>query len=254
MKWRYVSFSVLIILFFGSYFAVKYHAAIKGYEKEILEYQDLLQNFQSEMTILQSEKGRLDDQIVVLQEEKEAVRRELESLTQDWEGLNTDLRMLYLMPPESGFLKNIQDKKYMTGPNVPIRKAPSDNSAFNGINTLSYDMVDIIYAANTIVSSAEEEVEEGIWILVQFHSSEPEDTLGWVRWKELIEYTDENKHLLHSPVKVSKEAIDLDTGKPVDPLFYSLGKVRLEEDYATIHIEGGLSCRIEKKYVIYPEP
>lgn len=257
MKWRYVSFfilMILVILLLGSFFAVKYHGAVKEYEKEVLEYQDLLRTLQSETTILQQENVQLNDRMAVLQEENEAARIELENLKQDWQGLNTDLKKLYLIPPESDFLENIQKKKYMTASNVPIRKVPSDNSAFNGINTLSYDMVDIVYAASTVVSPVDEEVQAGIWILVQFHSSEPEDTLGWVKWCELIEYTDENKHLLHSPVKVSKEAIDLDTGEPVSPLFYSLGKVRLEEEHAIISIEGGLNCRIEKKYVIYPEP
>ena len=213
----------------------QYYQKVKSYEQNISQQQNVISEQINELS-------ELKDEIVALEEQGDLLQS-LEELHIGW--MNAE------------FLQELSQKKYMTNENVCVRKAPSDHSAFQSYNVLSYDLVDVIYAVNTthMLSPTREEVENGIWVLVHFLSSEPEDTVGWVKWNELIEYTNDTMHMLRSPVKVSEDAIDLETGKPISSIFYDGSIRRYEGDYAVISSEvGGRSCKVDKKYLIYPDP
>lgn len=213
-------------------------------DSDLKANEEIVQSYESQLEANEEIIDSLQQQVADLQSENQVVSQELNDL-------KAELEALRLSPLGLDFMEDMNSRKYMTASDVVIRKAPMDSEEVKTGTNLSYIMVNTVYA---IYAMGDEPLEDRTWILVQYASSEPEDTVGWVKWKELIEYTEENMHLLASPIYVSEEAIDLYTGETVDPLFCSGGWVEFEDDYAIVSVVGGKFCKVDKKYLIYPTP
>ena len=77
------------------------------------------------------------------------------------------------------------------------------------------------------------------------------DTIGRVRWDQLVLYTDENKHLLTYPVQLAEGCTDLDTGETVR---WDAVRISRMDDDAAVTWEGGSSHRVSKDTLIFPDP
>lgn len=218
-------------------------ALIAGYENQMKEYELSVQDAQAQLEKLQSENQEL-------QEENGSILAELESQTLEWQELKNEIGHSYMGASEDQFLKEVYAGKYMTAENVPVRRMPSDNEMFYSPNELSYYMVTPVAA---VVNYVDDEVTH--WVFVKFLTiGEAVDNQGWVKFSELIEYTEDTKSLLKGPFVLSEDAVDIRTGNPVD-MYLRGSEVNAEfkEGYVNVMTDGGISANVDEKYLIYPE-
>ena len=174
--------------------------------------------------------------------------------------MNQVLKEIHMQPDGAGEYDKYLEKKWMAGENVKVRKVPYNTELENMTsNWLSYTRVDI--ECIVLGEYNEEEDQDKVfkqynnpWALISFYSPDTAlDTVGWVQLNELIEYTEETKHLLHGSVSLAEGAIDVNTGKPVE--FKNLLSItRYEGDYVLLFSAGGIVYKVHKDYVMYPEP
>lgn len=194
-----------------------------------------------------------------------AIREELSRLLEEKVVLNNDLMLLaqkienfHMEPPETRFYEAISENKYMIADSVTLRKMPCDSEEFYTENTLSYYMVTpIAVVFETVVDLQDNSwtAEDRHWVLVSYHAfGDWIDSYGWVKFSELIEYNEETINLLQGPFMLSEDAIDIETGELAHELLRgSWVSVDFEEDYVRVGTDGGIFCKVDKKYLIYPE-
>lgn len=140
----------------------------------------------------------------------------------------------------SGFELDLENRFIMTGENVEVRGIPDSHAGVNRV--LSYQMVDVYAAAY---------VQEGEWVLIGFNAIDAEhDNIGWVRVDDLMEYNEENYHLLRYPVTIKEGCVDFKNGTLIKwngPFW-----VTYMDGYAEISEEGGLFHNVEPDQIIYP--
>ena len=107
----------------------------------------------------------------------------------------------------------------------------------------------VIDKSNTIIN------DMGHWVLVSYHAfGDWIDSYGWVKFSELIEYNEETINLLQGPFMLSEDAIDIETGELAHELLRgSWVNVDFKEDFVRVGTDGGIYCKVDKKYLIYPE-
>ncbi|MBE5893274.1 MAG: hypothetical protein E7286_07810 [Lachnospiraceae bacterium] len=218
-------------------------ASIVDYENQLKEYELSAQDAQAQLEKLQSENQEL-------QEENSSILAELESQTLEWQELKNEIGHCYMGGCEEQFIKEAYGGQYMTAENVPVRRMPSDNEMFYSPNELSYYMVTPIAA---VVNYVDDEVTH--WVFVKFLTiGDAADNQGWVKFSELIEYTEDTKSLLKGPFVLSEDAVDIRTGNPVD-MYLRGSEVNAEfkEGYVYVITDGGISANVDEKYLIYPE-
>lgn len=218
-------------------------AMIADYENQMKEYEFSMQNAQVQLEKLQSENQKL-------QEENSSILAELESQTLEWQELKNDIGHTYMGASDDQFLKEVYAGKYMTAENVPVRRMPSDNEIFYSPNMLSYYMVTPVAV---VVNYVDDEVT--YWVFVNFLTiGDMADNHGWVKFSELIEYTEDTKFLLKGPFRLSEDAVDIHTGNAVD-IYLRGSEVNAEFEAGYVHVvtDGGISADVDKKYLIYPE-
>lgn len=139
-------------------------------------------------------------------------------------------------------------KKVMLGDNVTLRFSPSEDS--ETYNEISHFLVTLIAVVRTDHFDQPEN-EDGLWGLVYcFQLDNSVDNVGWVPFRELTEYSEENKHLLRYPVQLKEGCKDLDTG---DEVKWDNVLVTYEEDYAIVSWEGGHNHRVSPDDIVYPD-
>ena len=221
----------------------KQTASIGDYENQMNEYELSVQEAQAQLEKLQSENQKL-------QEENSSILAELESQTLEWQELKNEIGQSYMGASDDQFLKEVLAGKYMTAENVPVRRMPSDNEIFYSPNELSYYMVTPVAV---VVNSVDDEVT--YWVFVNFLTiGDMADNHGWVKFSELIEYTEDTKALLKGPFVLAEDAVDIHTGNPVD-IYLRGSEVNAEfkEGYVHVVTDGGISADVDEKYLIYPE-
>ena len=141
---------------------------------------------------------------------------------------------------DSRFDLDLENRFIMTGENIEVRGTPDYSSSVNRV--LSYQMVDVYAAAY---------VEDGKWVLIGFNARDTEhDNIGWVRVDDLMEYNEENYHLLRYPVTIREGCVDLQDGKKIEwngPFW-----VTYLDGYAEISQEGGWFRYVGSDQIIYP--
>ena len=216
-------------------------AVIADYENRLKEYELSVQEAQAQLEKLQSEE---------LQEENVSILAELEKQTLEWQELKNEIGHSYMGASDDQFLKEVYGGQYMTAENVPVRRMPSDNEIFYSPNELSYYMVTPVAV---VVNYVDDEVT--YWVLVNFITiGDMADNHGWVKFSELIEYTEDTKSLLKGPFVLSEDAVDIHTGNPVD-IYLRGSEVNAEfkEGYVSVVTDGGISADVDEKFLIYPE-
>lgn len=139
------------------------------------------------------------------------------------------------------------DGKVMALEDVEVHGYPSEDAPVN--RTVSYQLVDVYVI---VYSSVYPEDELGRWALVSFICFDSlADNVGWVKLTELEQYTADNMELLRYPVTVTEGCKDIDTGEDV---VWDAFSVDYEDDCAVVSREGGKVYRVDKEYIIYPEP
>lgn len=211
--------------------------------------------FEQKSADLQAENGELRTKTEKLQAENQKLQTEIRKLQTENQELTEMLQDLQgalkqiAMQPEGSDGQEILTKQYMASECTEVFKVPAELEELKNRN-LSYIMV---YPC-AIVTDGKPYPGFERWVLVTWRDyAESLDTIGWVKLEDLVEYTEETRKLLKSPLYVAEEAIDLDTGEKVDGLFTQGAWVNLYDDYAEICVEGGMSCRVDKKYIRYPE-
>lgn len=225
---------------------------INSYENQVKEYEANEKIMQEQLEKIQYENEKLKMQISQIKEEKLGVEEELEKLTET-------IKNVHMTPPETEFYESIKEKKYMLGENVNLRKIPSDSSEFYSSGTLSYVLVTTHAVVFEMVMDLYDKTwksEDRHWVLVSYHSfsGDLSDSFGWVKFSELIEYTEETKELLKGGFTLAENAIDLETGSLAHPLLRGQRvAVKFMDNCAQVFTNGGISCYVDKKYIIYPE-
>lgn len=138
----------------------------------------------------------------------------------------------------------------MTAENVPVRRMPSDNEIFYSPNELSYYMVTPVAV---VVNYVDDEVTR--WVFVNFHTvGDMADNHGWVKFSELIEYTEDTKSLLKGPFVLAENAVDVHTGETVSVYLHgSIVNAVFNEGYVHVVTDGGIKANVDEKYLIYPK-
>lgn len=207
-----------------------------------------LAELQAENGELRAETEELQAENQKLQAETEGLQAENQELAETLQNLQSALKQI-AMQPEGSDGREILTKQYMAGECAEIYKVPTELEELKNRN-LSYVMV---YPC-AIVTDGKPYPSCERWVLVTWRDyAESLDTVGWVKLEDLVEYTEETRNLLKSPLYVAEEAINLETGEAVDSLFTQGAWVNMYEDYAEVYVEGGISCRVNKKYIRYPE-
>lgn len=172
--------------------------------------------------------------------------------------LTQKIENFHMEPPETRLCEAISENKYMTAESVTLRKMPCDSEEFYTENTLSYYMVTpIAVVFETVVDLQDNSwnPEDRHWVLVSYHAfGDWIDSYGWVKFSELVEYNEETTNLLQGPFMLSEDAIDIETGELAHELLRgSWVSVEFKEDFVRVGTDGGISCKVDKKYLIYPE-
>ena len=191
-------------------------------------------------------------------EEYKSVEQILHNQLAEMQVLTQKIDNFHMEPPETRFCEAISENKYMTAESVTLRKMPCDSEEFYTENTLSYYMVTpIAVVFETVVDLQDNSwtAEDRHWVLVSCHASgDWIDSYGWVKFSELVEYNEETTNLLQGPFMLSEDAIDIETGKLAHELLRgSWVSVEFKEDFVRVGTDGGISCKVDKKYLIYPE-
>ena len=222
----------------------KKKAVLADYENQIKEYELSVHEAQAQVEKLQSENQEL-------QEENDSILAELENKTSEMQELKQEIKSTYMGAGSSDqFVKQVYGGKYMTAENVQIRRMPSDNEMFYAIQELSYYMVKPVAVVSNYV---DDEVTD--WIFVNFLTiGDMADNHGWVKFSELIEYTEDTKSLLKGPFLLSEDAVDIHTGNAVD-IYLRGSEVNAEfkEGYVSVVTDGGITADVDEKYLIYPK-
>ncbi len=218
-------------------------------EAELQTLQVQYKEAQERLSVLQSDLENANSEITSLQQ----TNMELESRLDE---LYTKLGEIHLSPLGSDMPDELFEKKWMFGKDVNVWKTPAGvedlPDQLIGRKNMNYYMVQPIWA----VSDATGPVGGKIWVLVEFMEMDTGlDTVGWVSIDDLVEYTEDTKHLLRYPVSLTDNAINVETGKP--PEKYFMNNVYItsyDGDYVNINTEGGRGIKVHKDHVIYPEP
>lgn len=135
--------------------------------------------------------------------------------------------------------------KVMAMKDVGVRAYPSEDAPEN--RTLLYQLVKV----HAVVHS-EEYSSDDRWALVSFSCFDSEhDNIGWVKLTEIEQYSIDNMELLRYPVSLAEGCVDLDTGEAIS---WDDVSVYYEDDCAVVEWEGGNRHRVDKEYIVYPEP
>ncbi len=114
----------------------------------------------------------------------------------------------------------------------------------------SYFLVTVITTVRTDNFENPDEIE-GLWALVLLPTLDTAmDNVGWVPYRDLEVYTEENKHLLRYPVHLRDGTVDLDTGEEVK---WDEVLVEYEDDYAIVMWEGGNIHKVSVDSIVYPD-
>ncbi len=244
-KRQIIVFIVVILCFLAGLVCMVYqNKTLQGEYKE-------LQNRAKE---LQEEKTALEVLTEHIAEEKSLLAEQVDLQKNAWQEQINVLQNFHMEPPETEHLDRIYTGTYMAGEDTKLYKIPSENELFYTGIQLSYERVTPIYTVIESITDRSQWDEDRHWVLVSIYPfGEMVDSVGWIKYSDLIEYTSETKKLYRGPFRLADNAVDIETGKPVDALFLNTWvSVTFTEDYARVGAAGGVSCKVSPEFVIYP--
>ncbi|MEG6613471.1 hypothetical protein V6C42_11510 [Pseudoclostridium thermosuccinogenes] len=201
------------------------------------------------LNIKDKQRQELESQIADLTEKLQTAEDKIEELEKLIEKTpETNIRdaapEVHMIP------EKICGYKMMTLDNVDVKGIPNKDAKTN--RRISYQLVDVLVTVHAEPYNIGEATESDLWALIHFHQFDStSDTIGWVPWSSLVTYTNENKELLTYPVTLAEDCVDLDTGETVS---WDEVAVRYTDDYAIVSWYGGKTHKVDKKYIIYPDP
>ena len=149
------------------------------------------------------------------------------------------------LPEIHMFPEDVPARRMMSLEAVAVKGIPSEHAKTN--RKLTYQLTEVLALVHS-----EPYADGDLWALVRFDGFDSfSDTIGWVRWDQLVLYTDENKHLLTYPVQLAEGCTDLDTGEAVR---WDAVRISRMGDDATVTWEDGNSHRVSKDALIFPDP
>lgn len=144
-------------------------------------------------------KELLEAQLEQLIEEQMQLMTEIEEVDALYATLKEKVGEVHMSLPSEEALQILHsDKKYMTTENVRLYKIPSEIEEFYTGNSLSYYMVKPlgVVAVEATDSTIHENAEDKTWVFVYFKQiGEMVDSVGWIKYTQLMEYNAETKEL-----------------------------------------------------------
>ena len=123
---------------------------------------------------------------------------------------------------------------------MEVRNVPDDKAPVK--NTLTYQWVIV----NAAVSANDE-----TWALVTFVEIDTiSDNIGWVKLSALMEYGEDNYHLLRYPVGLKEGTIDLQTGQKFHMDDFKIWNI--SNDRVSVTSAGGRGYEVDLQDVVYP--
>lgn len=193
----------------------QYHQKVKAYEQNMLHQQNVISEQNNELSELKDEIAALNVDSIF------------------------ELHMVDAF--DSNFELDIDNKHIMTAENVAVRAIPDDRAVAN--RTLTYQMVTVRAA---VYGPGGEK-----WALVSFVELDAiSDNIGWVKVSELMEYGEDNYHLLTYPVELKEGTTDLQTGKKAHMDHFKI--TQIGDDCVSVVSEGGQGYEVAPQAVVYP--
>lgn len=232
---------------------------IQSYEEQLEVVNYLNESYQKKLVPLMENKELFEVQLEQLIEEQTQLITEIEETDELYATLKEKVGAVHMSLPSEEALQLLHsDKKYMTTEKVRLYKIPSEIEEFHTGNSLSYYMVKPlgVVSVATTDSAMHENAEDETWVFVSFKQfGEMVNSVGWIKYTQLMEYNAETKELYRGPFILSEDAIDLYTGELAHRgLRGDWVSASFIGDRAQVGTDGGwIFAWVDRKYVLYPE-